>query len=95
MIHNISQSCLAAVLFLKKLKLNETQMHILQTILMLCLPGCAFLRTPHTCRMQWESQSTSNMEKIKEAAIDGTCEGKDVHGWKVEDSEGFYSFSSR
>ena len=26
------------------------------------------------------------MEKIKEAAIDGTCEGKDVHGWKVEDS---------
>lgn len=56
------------------------------------LPGCAFLRHPYTCRMQWESQGPDNMEKIKEAAVDGTCEGKDVYGYQVKDPEGFYVF---
>ena len=40
---------------------------------------------PYTCRMQWESQGPDNMEKIKEAAVDGTCEGKDVYGYQVKD----------
>ena len=42
--------------------------------------------------MQWESQGPDNMEKIKEAAVDGTCEGKDVYGYQVKDPEGFNVF---
>jgi len=50
--------------------------------------GCTAVHAtwhPYTCRMQWESQGPDNMEKIKEAAVDGTCEGKDVYGYQVKD----------
>ena len=45
------------------------------------------MRNGYTCREEMENMYPDYLEKIREAAAAGTCQGKDLHGYAVKDCQ--------
>ena len=46
-----------------------------------------FLRNGYTCREEMENMYPDYLEKVREAAAAGTCEGIDHYGYAVKDCQ--------